>query len=150
MSMTRVPQFSPITSWVPSAAYLEALFINSRETQLPGASHSRQEYQRLRMSMVTGEYLRNDDNFKLPKAIRGAQGAQPYTAMNTTMNEHGEIVARYLKTDSSLSGIIGPLQLVAKRAGYSAERVRCHACMAMGDVKASLGLLQQTSGRPSH
>ena len=66
-------------------------------------------------SSIFGRYWRNDDNFKLHKGICGAEGGQMFKAMNTMMNEFGEIVARYLKPDASHASIIEPLKLLARR-----------------------------------
>jgi hypothetical protein len=128
-------QNSPITSWVPSAQYLEVLFLLCREVRLPGTSHPRHLYQQLRMSMVTGRFMRTDDNFQLPKSIRGADGQQIFICMNTVMNEHGEIACRYLKPSVSHDSIIQPLKQVAKRALVLKEEVStaCVACICITD-----------------
>jgi hypothetical protein len=108
-------QDSPITSWAPSASYLHSIHLAARCTKMPGASHSCQMYQALRMSMLTGEHLRNDDNFKLTKYIRSADGSRTFTGMNTTLNEFGQVVSRVLLTGNSHEDLVEPLQMLAER-----------------------------------
>eukprot|EP00798_Chlamydomonas_sp_ICE-L_P005298 gene5297-biopygen12342 len=93
--------------------------------QCVGASHSKVDYQRLRMSMVAGEYLCIDDNFQLPKYIRDSDGTPLFTAMTTVMNEYNEVCARCLKPDQSYKTVMGALGLVAKR--YDKEGVKVYA-----------------------
>jgi len=116
--------FSRLTSWVPSGDYLRSVYLSSQETCLPGASHSKVDYQRLRMSMVAGEYLCIDDNFQLPKYIRDSDGTPLFTAMTTVMNEYNEVCARYLKPDQSYKTVMGALGLVAKRYDKEGVKVR--------------------------
>jgi hypothetical protein len=53
-----------------------------------------------------------------------------FKAMNTTMNQNGEIVARFLKPDASHASIIEPLKLLARRLE------------SLGEVSAILPLLK--------
>eukprot|EP00798_Chlamydomonas_sp_ICE-L_P002469 gene2469-17164_t len=133
--------FSPLTSWVPSGDYLRSVYLSSQETCLPGASHSKVDYQRLRMSMVAGEYLCIDDNFQLPKYIRDSDGTPLFTAMTTVMNEYNEVCARYLKPDQSYKTVMGALGLVAKR--YDKEGVKPLKYMTCDNVIAQQRALRE-------
>eukprot|EP00798_Chlamydomonas_sp_ICE-L_P008886 gene8883-3765_t len=133
--------FSPLTSWVPSGDYLRSVYLSSQETCLPGASHSKVDYQRLRMSMVAGEYLCIDDNFQLPKYIRDSDGTPLFTAMTTVMNEYNEVCARYLKPDQSYKTVMVALGLVAKR--YDKEGVKPLKYMTCDNVIAQQRALRE-------
>ncbi len=61
------------------------------------------------------QVLRNDDNFRLPKFIRAADGRRIFLAVNTMMNEFGEIVGRWLKPDASHASIFEALKKLAAR-----------------------------------
>eukprot|EP00798_Chlamydomonas_sp_ICE-L_P015790 gene15790-21913_t len=106
-----------------------------------GASHSKVDYQRLRMSMVAGEYLCIDDNFQLPKYIRDSDGTPLFTAMTTVMNEYNEVCARYLKPDQSYKTVMGALGLVAKR--YDKEGVKPLKYMTCDNVIAQQRALRE-------
>jgi hypothetical protein len=110
--------------WSPSAKYLADIYIAMRGTKMPSASHARQDYQTNRMSMLTGKFLRNDDNFKLPKYVRRADGSKAFNAMNTTMNEYGEVVSRVLLTGNSHEPLVEPLQRLTQRY-KDRDQVRC-------------------------
>ena len=67
-------QGSPMQYWKPNAQYLSDVWLRSRE-QNNALGFTRQEYQRLRMANITGEYWRADHSFKLLRYRVGMQGA---------------------------------------------------------------------------
>ena len=105
--------------WTPCSNYLINMYILSRGAVLPGASHSQQEYDRLSMSLVGGSILKNDNNFVLTKFIRGS-----YKAVNTLMNEFGEVVGRYLVPTIAFSYLDSAFKLVTQRTVYQGPGVR--------------------------
>ena len=67
------------------------------------------------MSKVTGEYLRIDDNYKLVRYIHSAAGGRTYVAMETTMNEYGQVQLCVLRTDGTSSNVEGAHRLLVQR-----------------------------------
>jgi hypothetical protein len=51
-------------SWKPNAQYIQDVWLRSRE-QKNALGLNRQDYQRLRMANIKGEFWRADHNFKL-------------------------------------------------------------------------------------
>ena len=105
--------------WTPCSNYLINMYLHARGAVLPGASHSQQEYDRLSMSRVGGRIFKNDNNYVLTKYIRGA-----FKAVNTLMNEYGEVVGRYLVTSGYFSALNSGFILVKERTVYQEPEAR--------------------------